>query len=41
MGGKVKLLYIDKTLEFMQAVRDLNLKKEPLVLLENDVTENY
>lgn len=41
MGGKVKVMYIEKTLAFMQAVKDLKLKKEPLVLLENDVTENY
>jgi len=41
IGGKVKVIYIAKTLDFMQAVRDLKLKKEPLVLLENDVTENY
>jgi len=41
MGGKVKVIYIDKTLDFMQTVADLKLKKEPLVLLENDVTENY
>mgnify|MGYP003479588246 FL=1 len=41
IGGKVKVIYIAKTLDFMQAVRDLKLKEEPLVLLENDVTENY
>lgn len=41
INHKVKIIYIDKTLEFMQAVKDLKLKKEPLVLLENDVTENY
>ncbi len=41
IGGKVKVIYIEKTLDFMRAVRDLKLKKEPLVLLENDVTENY
>lgn len=41
IGGKVKVIYIEKTLDFMQAVKDLKLKKEPLVLLENDVTENY
>lgn len=41
MGGKVKVVYIEKTLEFMQVVKALKLKKEPLVLLENDVTENY
>jgi len=39
--GKVKIMYIEKTLEFMQLVKSLKLKKEPLVLLENDVTENY
>jgi UDP-N-acetylmuramoyl-tripeptide--D-alanyl-D-alanine ligase len=41
IGKKVPVIYIKKTLEFMQAVKDLKLKKEPLVLLENDVTENY
>lgn len=41
IGGKVNVIYIEKTLDFMQAVKDLKLKKEPLVLLENDVTENY
>ena len=41
IGGKVKVMYIDKTLEFMRVVKSLKLKKEPLVLLENDVTENY
>ena len=41
MAGKVRLLHIDKTLDFIRAVHDLKLKKEPLVLLENDVTENY
>ncbi len=41
IGGKVKVIYIEKTLDFMQAARKLKLKKEPLVLLENDVTENY
>ena len=41
MAGKVKVIYIDKTLEFMQVVRDLKLKKEPLVLLENDLPENH
>jgi len=39
--GKVKIMYIEKTLEFMRLVKSLKLKKEPLVLLENDVTENY
>jgi UDP-N-acetylmuramoyl-tripeptide--D-alanyl-D-alanine ligase len=41
MGGKIPVIYIQKTLEFMQVVKDLKLKKEPLLLLENDVTENY
>ncbi len=41
IDGKIKVKYIEKTLEFMQAVRDLKLKKEPLVLLENDVLENH
>ena len=41
MAGNVKVIYINKTLEFMSAVKSLKLKKEPLVLLENDVTENY
>lgn len=41
INKKIPVIYINKTLEFMQAVKDLKLKKEPLVLLENDVTENY
>lgn len=41
IGGKVKVIYIEKTLEFMRTVKTLSLKKEPIVLLENDVTENY
>lgn len=41
MARKVKIIYLEKTLDFMQAVKKLKLKKEPLVLLENDVTENY
>jgi UDP-N-acetylmuramoyl-tripeptide--D-alanyl-D-alanine ligase len=41
IGKGVKVLYIPKTLDFMQVVKDLKLKKEPLVLIENDVTENY
>lgn len=41
IAGKVRVLYIDTTLAFMQTVKALKLKKEPLVLLENDVTENY
>lgn len=41
ISGKVKIIYIEKTLDFMQVVKDLKLKKDPLVLLENDVPENY
>lgn len=41
IDGHVKTICIDKTLEFMTVVKNLKLKKEPLVLLENDVTENY
>lgn len=41
IGGKVPVIYIKKTLDFMQTVKNLKLTKEPLVLLENDVTENY
>ncbi len=41
MAGKVKVMKIAKTLAFMQAIKDLKLKKVPLVLLENDLTENY
>lgn len=40
IGRQVKVIYIEKTLEFMQVVRSLKLNKEPLILLENDVTEN-
>lgn len=41
IGNNMKILWIDKTLQFIKVVNDLKLKKEPLVLLENDVTENY
>lgn len=41
IAGKVKIIYIEKTLEFMRIIRDLKPQKEPLVLIENDVTENY
>lgn len=41
IAGKVRLIKIAKTLEFMHVVKDLKLKKKPLVLLENDLTENY
>lgn len=41
IGIGIPIIYVEKTLDFMQAVKNLNLKKDPLVLLENDVTENY
>jgi hypothetical protein len=41
MSGKVKILHIGKTLDFVRVVKGLKLKKEPLVLIENDVPENY
>lgn len=41
VGKVMPVIYIDKTLDFMQSVKNLKLKKEPMVLLENDVPENY
>lgn len=41
IGKDVPLLHIDKTLQFVKVVKELKLKKEPLVLIENDVPENY
>lgn len=41
INEKVKIIYIKKTLDFMQIVKDLKLKKEPLLLLENDIPENH
>ncbi|MFH1243951.1 MAG: Mur ligase family protein [bacterium] len=38
--GKVKVQYIEKTLDFMKVVKNLKLKKEPLVLIENDIPED-
>jgi UDP-N-acetylmuramoyl-tripeptide--D-alanyl-D-alanine ligase len=40
-GASVKILQIAKTLDFVALVKSLKLVKKPLVLLENDVTENY
>lgn len=37
--GKITLQKVGKTLEFMAEVKQLKLKREPLVLLENDVPE--
>lgn len=39
IGGKQKIVWINKTLDFMTAVNDLHTVKEPLVLLENDIPE--
>jgi len=41
INDKVKIIWIEKTLSFMKVVKELKLKKEPLVLIENDVPENY
>lgn len=41
INSRVKIIWIENTLSFMKVVKELKLKKEPLVLLENDVTENY
>lgn len=41
IDGKVKIIWIEKTLSFMKAVKELKLGKEPLVLIENDVPENH
>ena len=40
INKQVKVIYIDKTLQFMELIKNLKLKKEPLVLLENDIPEN-
>ncbi len=39
ISGRVKVLKIDKTLEFVALVKGLKLKKESLVLIENDIPE--
>lgn len=41
IARKLEVRHIEKTLDFMPLVKSLKLKKEPLVLLENDITENY
>ncbi len=38
-NDRVKVLKIDKTMDFVKVVKDLKLKKEPLVLIENDIPE--
>jgi UDP-N-acetylmuramyl pentapeptide synthase len=40
INKQVKVIYTDKTLQFMELIKNLKLKKEPLVLLENDIPEN-
>lgn len=37
--GRVKVLKINKTMEFVALVKELKIKKEPLVLIENDIPE--
>jgi UDP-N-acetylmuramyl pentapeptide synthase len=37
INKKVKVIWIEKTLSFMKVVKELKLKKEPLVLKENDI----
>lgn len=39
INGRVKVLKIDKTMDFVTMVKGLKLKKEPLVLIENDIPE--
>lgn len=41
INGKIKTYSVARTLEFMNLVKSMKLKKEPLVLIENDVPENY
>lgn len=41
VGCGVKILEISKTLDFVKVISGMKLSKKPLVLLENDVTENY
>ncbi len=40
INGKVKIIWIEKTLDFIEAVKQLKLTKDPLVLLENDIPES-
>lgn len=40
LAGRVPIQYLVHTLDFGQAVKKLKLKKEPLVLIENDVPES-
>jgi UDP-N-acetylmuramoyl-tripeptide--D-alanyl-D-alanine ligase len=41
IGKNVPILYLDKTLDFMTKVKEIKSDKEPIVLIENDVTANY
>lgn len=39
INGRVKVIKIDKTMDFVSLVKKLKLKKEPLILIENDIPE--
>lgn len=39
INGRIKVLKIVKTMDFVMLVKELKLKKEPLVLIENDIPE--
>lgn len=39
IDGHVPVVWLNKTLEFGKAVKAMKLKKEPLVLIENDIPE--
>lgn len=39
INGRVKVFRVTKTLDFVKLVKALKLKKEPLVLIENDIPE--
>lgn len=40
IDSKIKVVWIEKTLDFMAKVKSLKLKKEPLILLENDIPQD-
>lgn len=39
INGRIETIMIDKTLDFVSLVKKLKLKKEPLVLIENDIPD--
>lgn len=41
INNKIEIIWIEKTLSFMKVVKDLKLKKKPLVLIENDVPSGF